>query len=316
MLLAGQDISLQGSAGHALGKLLLHRRRMLEDMHRLVKKDHCVFQRKQVEKTLCHRIEILDKALQAGKGPELPRFLRDPVDLCPEPVSLLRVILLPESGTDLVCLFLYPLKPVEEPPVVQDHLRRRKDPDHLQLLHRALAQDVEAADRIDLIPPQLYADRIFLGQIKNVQNIPAHSKLTGALCLVVFFISHGDQLSDHSLQIHCVPSRDLQDVVPEDPERDLGCQKSRKRRDDGHWLSLQDASETPEPLPVHLTSPQVCLIKNEISGGKQGSVAVIQGAVLGDLSGAKVAVGEHQAETSAVLQALLPAQRKDQMRLL
>ena len=193
-------------------------------------------------------------------------------------------------------------------PAVQDRLCRRKDLDELQLLNGPLAEHIKASYRLDLIAPEFDTDRIFLGEIKNIENISSHSKLPSTLDLVVFFISHADETFCQIRQIQSVPFSDPQSVLSQDTGGDLRCQKRRKSGDHSHRFPFRYAPKTLQALLVDLIATQVSLIKDQVSCRENSDISVIKSTVLGNLLCPQVTVGEHQAKTCALTGLLLPAQ--------
>ncbi len=314
--LAGKDIALLHPVDHALPEFCLHGAGVLEDPQRFIQKDQGLVPGEEVQQALRHGIEVVDKALQARKNMELLGLLPDPGDLRLQPVGSLGVPLVPEPLHGRVHLLFHPAQAVVQTRTLQDHLGRGKDADVLQLLHRALAQDIKAADGLDLVSPELDADRIFLGQIKDIDDIAPDRELARPLGLVILFIAHpGQAVSDHG-RIDNVPLADPEHIVPEDPEGDLGREQGGEGRDHCHRLALQDPPKAPQPLLVDLVSAQVRLIKDQVSGGEDRDVPVVEGAVLGQFPGPQVAVGQHQAEPGTGREVLLPAKSIEEVGLL
>ena len=79
--LSGQNIAFLGSADHALTKFRLHGLCVLQDPHRFIQKNDRPPLRKQVQKALGHRIEIMDETFQSRVDVQFPGLLCDPGDL-------------------------------------------------------------------------------------------------------------------------------------------------------------------------------------------------------------------------------------------
>ena len=258
----------------------------------------------------------MDETLQPRVDMKFPRLLRDTRDLRLDPVPCPGVPFFTKLRADTVRLCLHPLEAVVQTQIIQDHLRCREDLHELQLLNRALAQDIEAADGFNLVVPEFHADRIILCEVKNIENVASDCKLPRPLDLVVFFIAHGDQPLRRSRQIHHFPPADPQYAPLQDPHRDLRCQKRREGGHHRHRLSFDDPAEALQTFLIDLIAAQIRLIEDQVSGGKHGHIPVIKRAVLCDLPRPQVAVGKHQPQPSVFRDRLLPAQRVQQMRLL
>ena len=258
----------------------------------------------------------MDEALQSRVDMKFARLLRDTACFRLNPVPRLDVPFFAKLRADPVRLCFHPLETVVQTQIIQDHLRCGEDLHELQLLNRALAQDIEAADRFNLIIPEFDAEGVFLGQVKNVQNVAADCKLSRPFYLVVFFIPHGDQPLRRSRQIHHFPPADPQYAPLEDPHRDLRCQKSRKSGHDRHRLSFDNPAETLQAFLIDLVAAQIRLIEDQVSGGKHSHIPVIKRTVLCNLPRPQVAVGKHQPQPRVLRDRFLPAQRIQKMRLL
>ncbi len=272
--------------------------------------------RAQIKKSRCRRIEIAQKSLHSSEIPGLLRLLADAEHLLLQAGGLLRLSRLPELLIPLLLLGPDAADAVRQPRGGQNDLGRRIKSDRFQFLNGTLTQNIKAADGIDVVAPELDADRILLRQIIDIDDIAADGELAGTVHLVVALISHGGQAVRDRIQMDGLIAGQGENIFLQHPQRDLRRHQRGESRDDGHLLSLCHPAQAPKPLRLQLPSAEIRLIENEILGRKQHSVPVIEPAVVQNFSRPEIAVCHKESDPGVRCDRLRLCQRIRKMNLL
>ena len=163
-------------------------------------------------------IKIADIALQIHLALQLCQLFPQFTYLRSDPVCLLRLHCIPELLFLFCRLRLQLFQSGANPVIIEHKLRRREYRNALQLLDRPLAQHIKASDRLHFISPKLDPVRIFLREIKDVDDTAPDGKLPGILYLIAFFIAKGHQLLCYRPLIQCTAACDIYHIRLSVPE--------------------------------------------------------------------------------------------------
>ena len=109
------------------------------------------------------------------------------------PVSFFRLEFSAKCFADFLGIFVNLVHSFSEFFLIEDDLGCWIDVDGFKLFKRPLRHDIKASDRLDLITPKFYSERILFRKVKNIDDISSYRKLAGSLYLIVSDISHRDK---------------------------------------------------------------------------------------------------------------------------
>ncbi len=113
----------------------------------------------------------------------------------------------------------------------EQQLAARRRPQPLHRLERALVGDGEGADLLDVVAPELHAQRVLLGRREDVDDAAAHRELAAPLDHVDAGVRRVGEAADDVLQRLGVARRQLDRLDVGEP-RDLRLEQAADRRDD------------------------------------------------------------------------------------
>ena len=174
------------------------------------------------------------------------------------------------------------------------HLICRVDMHGLQVFNGPLAFYIKAADGVDLVVPQLHADRVLLRQRENIQNTAADRELSGRLYLGHAFISQSGQTIPNLCQIQRIARHQRDQTAVDFPRRSNAVHQGVDGGHDQPPPFLQDLLDNGHPLFGEQVSLNVCLVKEHILGRVQKDLRAEAGRVLIDLPGAHIIIGHEQ----------------------
>ena len=157
----------------------------------------------------------------------------------------------------------------------EDKLRRGVNADGGELFDGALGEGVKASDGIHLIAPKLDAVRVFLGQVKNVDDAAANGKLAGGLHLVGALIAHVYKGCGEMLFVEGGAGADAKDIALRH-EHGLGRHECGIGGDNGGGLVFKEPAERFHALAHQLVAVNVRLEEDQILGGVKSDVLVVE----------------------------------------
>ena len=290
-----QQIPFLQPVNHALPEFLLRGFGMLHQPVGLIQ-HHQRILRKIIQKRNRIFIKIMDKSFRPGAALRLLQlFLQLPC----QPADVGRLLGFHFSPQFFLAgrrLLLYGRKPLPAGIPVQHQLSGGINDNLIQIFNGALALGVEAADGIDLIPPQLDPPGIFLCQGKYIQNSAPDRKLPGHLHLGHALIPQLHQLAGHCLQVQRTVASEPEHMLPEQGERQ---QTVHTTVDGGHHsgaLPLHQRPDHPKSLPGDQIPMDIRLIKNQIPGRVEKGLRIVHPVILIKFPGFQIIFRQNQAK--------------------
>ena len=188
--------------------------------------------------------------------------------------------------------------------------------DRIQLLDRALAQDIKRTDRSDVIAPEFDTAGILLREVEDIENIAAHRELAGTVDLEIPLIAHSRELRLDGLLRDRLIFGKMENILLQNGQRNLRRHKGRIRRDNRGSPPFQQLPQALDALCLDFAAPQVRLIEDEILCRKLHRVPVIKPAVLRDFPCPKLTVGENKPHACMRLYFLRIRKREAEVHLL
>ena len=145
-------------------------------------------------------------------------------------------------------------------------LHSRINCDLLQIFQRTLALRVKAADRINLISPQLNSPGILLCQTINIYNTATNGKLPRQLYLSYPFIAQTDQPGFQSIYIHSAVTGKMQKLFPYLLQRFQKIHTAINTGNNSQLLFLHKRTDHLHSLADQQIPVNVCLKEKQIPG--------------------------------------------------
>ncbi len=229
-------------------------------------------------------VKIADITFQIGFGLEFQQLFLKFRHLGTDPMSRLRFKSLPQLLLLGLGILLNPSDALLQALPVHNEFRRRINGDTLQLFNGALTQHVKGTNGLHLVPPQFDAVRIFFRQIIDIHDTAPNGELSAAFHLGRFLIAHVHQTPGQRRLIQGPAVLHSQNILFRVPLH-LGRHQCRKGRNQRQGPALRNPPQRPHPLPGQLVAVDIRLEKDQVLGGIEKNVSIIETVFLIEFPG-------------------------------
>ena len=277
--LGRQHVAAFQTALHGQGKLLLIGSAFLLHPMGLVNENHRIF-RQIIQKRRCFLIKIRQQSFTSGCGAQGREFIFCRFNHFPKSFLFLTFLLFFKYFCLPGVFLLHPPDGLRHPVLRKNHLRRRINAYFVQILNASLTLHIEGAHGINLIAPQLNADRTFLCQRENVHNVAPHRKLARAFHQSAALVSHLHQSPPELIGFYDRIQADGQTGFLKRLRRNHFFHEYVKAENDGQRLPLRHTFQHPHTLHGRMVAVHVRAVKQNILGRIVHGVPVKKAQIL------------------------------------
>ena len=303
-----QNVPFLQPSRHALPELIFHRLCLFHASIWLVQIYHHIPALKIIKERAgasCSGFrKIGDIALQVYHSVICLKALSEIFHILAEPRRLLLPTLLFELCSALLHIQADLTKPPQRLILRHKYLHSRIDLNLFQLLHRALALHIYAADRIHLISPEVDAAGALLRQRKKVQDASPDGELSLPLHLRHIFIAQLCQSPLHLCEIQSIPLPDAKLILYIFSKGQAEVHPGIYRRHDCYRLLPRDGLDHLQPLLHNGLSMDIGTVKDQILRRIIHNIPVIHAVILHNLFGADLIVCNDQTDIPQLLQSI------------